>query len=401
MGLKRAESEKYIELERRYCAQNYEPLPVVIERGEGACVWDMEGKRYLDMLGAYSAMSHGHRHPRILAALRAQCERVTLTSRAFHNDKLGPFLRLLCEVTGFERALPMNTGAEAVETALKAARKWAYEVKRIPEDRARIIAAAGNFHGRTIGVIGLSAQESSRKNFGPHLPCIDIIPFDDADSLERAITDETACFLAEPIQGEGGVIVPADDYFQRIREICSRRNVLLCLDEIQTGLGRTGKMFCFEHYGIRPDILTLGKSLGGGVYPVSAMCSDSNVMDVFTPGTHGSTFGGNPLAAAVGIAALETIIDENLACRAAELGAHFTARLCSLALPGVVEVRGKGLLIGIEFDAPVARKKALALMRAGLLAKETRDTVIRFSPPLVITREQLDEAIEIINLAMR
>ncbi|HOO56001.1 MAG TPA: ornithine--oxo-acid transaminase [bacterium] len=391
------DSREHIDMVNRYCAHNYEPLPVVISKGEGVYVEDVDGKKYIDMLSAYSAVSHGHRNPRILKALRDQCDRITLTSRAFHNDTLGPFLEKLCGVTGFEKALPMNTGAEAVETALKAIRKWAYEVKGVPDGKARIIAAENNFHGRTLGVISFATKGDSRTHFGPFLPGVDTVPFNDVEAIEKAITDETAGVLLEPIQGEGGVIVPDNDYFPRVREICSRNNVLLCLDEIQTGLARTGRMFCFEHYGIRPDVLTVGKALGGGVYPVSAACADSAVLDVFTPGTHGSTFGGNPLAAAVAGAALDILVEDDLAGHASEMGDYFMAELRGLAIDGVVEVRGKGLLIGMEFDTDCAHDKALALLDAGLLAKDTRPNTIRFAPPLIITKEQIDEAMTIIK----
>lgn len=389
-----------IELVEKYSARNYDPLPVVISRGEGVYLWDEEGRKYIDMLSAYSAVSHGHRHPRILAAMREQSERLTLTSRAFHNDVMGRFLKRLCDVAGFERAMPMNTGAEAVDTAIKAMRKWAYEVKGVADGKARIVAASNNFHGRTLGAISLSTREGSRRHFGPLLQGIDIVPFGDAAALEKAIGDETAGFIVEPIQGEGGVIVPGDDYLPKVREICTRRRALLCLDEIQTGLGRTGKMFCFEHSGIRPDVLLIGKALGGGVYPVSAVCADDEVMAVFTPGTHGSTFGGNPLAAAVGIAALDVLIDEGLAEKAKESGEYFMGRLRAMQLPGVKEVRGRGLLIGMEFDAPVAREKALSLMMAGLLCRDARSGILRFAPPLVIERGQLDDALEIIDMTI-
>ncbi len=387
---------KYTDKVDKYCPKNYEPLPVVLEKGEGVFVWDTNGGKYIDMLSAYSALSHGHRHPDILKAMSDQCEKLTLTSRAFHNNIMGDFLEKLCNLTGFEKAMPMNTGAEAVETAMKAIRKWAYDVKGVPENKARIIAAANNFHGRTSGAISMSSKAASTTGFGPLLPCIDIVPFDDARALEAAIRPETAGFIVEPIQGEGGVIVPSDDYFPAVREICDRNNVLLCIDEIQTGLARTGRMFCFEHYGIRPDMLTLGKALGGGVYPVSAMCADDEVMDVFTAGTHGSTFGGNPLAAAVGIASLDVIEHENLAGRAAELGDYFIGRLSGFADSSIKEIRGKGLLIGMEFKVPKAHEFALKLLKRGLLAKDTNAATIRFAPPLIIDKNTLDEAIAII-----
>jgi len=391
------ETEYFIELEKKHCAHNYEPLPVVISRAEGVYAWDVDGKKYIDMLSAYSAMSLGHCHPRIVAALAGQAGRLTLTSRAFYNDIMGRFLERICGLAGFEKTLPMNTGAEAVETALKMMRRWAYEVKGVPADRARIVAASGNFHGRTIAIIGMSTSGTARKNFGPFPPGCDIVPFDDAGAIDAAVTDETAGVLLEPLQGEGGVIVPGKDYLPAVREICDHRNALLCLDEIQTGLGRTGKMFCFEHSGIRPDVLTLGKALGGGVFPVSVACADSRVMDVFTPGSHGSTFGGNPLGAAVALEALDVIEEENLAGRAAELGRYFMDGLKNPSLPGVKEVRGMGLLIGVEFEEPKAHDVAAALMEAGLLVKDTRSNIIRLAPPLVITREQIDTALDIIR----
>ncbi len=391
-----SESERLMKLADKWCARNYEPLPVCISKGEGVYVWDPEGRRYMDMLSAYSAMSHGHRHPKIVKALIEQAGRATLTSRAFHNDMLGPFLEKLCALTGFEKALPMNTGAEAVETALKAMRKWAHEIKSVPDDRARIIAAANNFHGRTIAAISMSTSEKTKKNFGPLVPGIDIVPFGDAAALEAAITDDTAGVLLEPIQGEGGVVVPPDDYLARVRKICDKRNVLLCLDEIQTGLGRTGRMFCFEHYGIRPDIVTLGKALGGGVLPVSAVCANENVMSVFTHGTHGSTFGGNPLAAAVAIAAMDALRDEKMVENSAIMGEFFMSRLRELKLPGVSLVRGKGLLVGVVLEKPVAHDKSLELLDAGLLAKDARPDIIRFAPPLIITKDQIEEALDII-----
>ncbi len=387
----------YAELVEKYCAPNYEPIPVVLSRAEGIYAYDIDGKKYMDMLSAYSALSHGHRHPEIIRALIEQCEKLTLTSRAFHNDKLGEFLKKMCELTGFERALPMNTGAEAVETALKAMRKWAYEVKGVRRESARIIAASNNFHGRTIGVISMSTKGPSRENFGPLLPCVDIVPFNDAAALEAAITEDTACFIVEPIQGEGGVIVPDDDYLPKVREICDKCNILLCIDEIQTGLGRTGKMFCFEHYGVRPDVLTIGKALGGGVYPVSLVCAGAEILSLMKPGTHGSTFGGNPVAAAVGMASIDILIKEKLVERCADSGAYLMKKLAEMKLKNVTEIRGKGLLIGVEFAKPVAHEAAISLMEAGILAKDARPTTIRFAPPLIITREQIDEALVIIE----
>ena len=389
-------TEEFIREAETWSAHNYHPLPVVIERGEGVWVYDVDGNRYLDMLSAYSALNQGHRHPRIVQALVEQAGRVTLTSRAFHNDKMGPFLKKLCQLAGFEKALPMNTGAEAVETALKAARKWGYLKKGVPENQAEIIAAENNFHGRTITIISFSTEPQYRFGFGPFTPGFKIVPFGDAEALERAITPNTVGFLVEPIQGEGGVIVPPEGYLRQVREITRRHRVLLMLDEIQTGFGRTGKMFAFQHEDARPDILILGKALGGGVYPVSAILADNEVMEVFTPGDHGSTFGGNPLGAAVAMAALDVLVDERLPERAQELGTYFTDRLRRIQSPYVKEIRGKGLLIGVEIkpEYGTARPFCEKLLRLGILAKETHAQVIRFAPPLVITREELDWALE-------
>lgn len=381
-----------IELVERHGTRNYHPLPVMLVRGEGAEVWDDQGVRYLDLLSSYSALNQGHRHPRIIQAAKDQMDRLTVTSRAFHNDQLGPFLELLSQVTGFHKALPMNSGAEAVETALKAIRKWSYLVKGVPVDGAEIIVAANNFHGRTISIVSFSTEEQYRMGFGPFTPGFVVVPFGDAAAIERAITPRTAAVFLEPIQGEGGVIVPPDGYLRRVREICTRENVLMILDEIQTGLCRTGKMWCFEHEGIRPDGICIGKALGGGVYPVSAFCADDNVMDVFRPGDHGSTFGGNPLAAAIGHASLRVLIDERLDQRAEELGSYFRQRLREVVGPQVREVRGKGLLIGVEMEGP-AKPAVLALKDRQVLCKDTHEHVLRFAPPLVISREHLDEAI--------
>ncbi len=379
----------------RWGAQNYLPLPVVLTRGEGAWVWDIEGRRYLDMLSAYSALNQGHRHPRIVAALKEQADRLTLTSRAFHNDQLGPFLRELCQLSGYEKALPMNTGAEAVETAIKAARKWGYEVKGVAPDKAEIIVCEGNFHGRTTTIVGFSSEELYRAGFGPFAPGFRLIPYGDAEALAAAITENTVGFLVEPIQGEAGVVVPPDGFLRQAARICRESRVLLMADEIQTGLGRTGKMFASEWEGVRPDILIVGKALGGGVYPVSAILADSEIMDVFTVGTHGSTFGGNPLAAAVARAALSVIVEERLPERANELGTWFMGELARIDSPHVAQVRGRGLLIGvlIREESGPARPFCEALQERGILAKETHEQVIRFAPPLVVTREQLEEAL--------
>jgi ornithine--oxo-acid transaminase len=389
-----AETERFLREARRWSAHNYKPLPVVISRAEGPWVFDVEGNRYLDMLSAYSALNQGHRHPRILEALQEQAGRVTLTSRAFHNDQMGAFLRDLCQATGFEKALPMNTGAEAVETAIKAARKWGYLHGGIPEGEAEIIACENNFHGRTTTIVGFSTEDQYRHGFGPFTPGFRTIPYGDAGALEAAITDRTVGFLVEPIQGEGGVVVPPDGYLARCQEICRDQDVLLLNDEIQTGLGRTGRLFCGDWDGVRGDVLIVGKALGGGVYPVSAILADEEVMQVFTPGDHGSTFGGNPLGAAVGRAALEVILEEELPRRADELGRWFMDELRSLASPHVEEVRGRGLMIGVEIrrESGTARPFCEALMERGILAKETHGQVIRFAPPLTIERAVLEEA---------
>lgn len=380
----------------QYSARNYNPLPVVIERGEGVWVYDVEGRKYLDMLSAYSALNQGHRHPRIIQALVEQAGRVTLTSRAFHNGAMGPFLRKLCTATGYEKALPMNTGAEAVETALKAARKWGLLNKGVPENQGEIIVCANNFHGRTIAIISFSSEEQYRWGFGPFTPGFVTVPFGDAEALEKAITPNTVAVLAEPIQGEGGVVVPPPGYLAAMREITRRHKVLMMLDEIQTGLGRTGKMFAYEYEDAKPDVLILGKALGGGVYPVSAVLGSSEVLGVFSPGDHGSTFGGNPLGAAVASAALDVLLEEDLPRRAFELGSYFMDQLKSIPSPYVQEVRGKGLLIGVEIKPEYgsARLFCERLMAEGLLCKETREQTIRFAPPLVIAKEDLDWALE-------
>ena len=379
-----------------YGAHNYAPLPVVIERAEGCYVYDCDGHQYLDFLSCYSALTHGHRHPRILAAAREQMERVTLTSRAFHNAQMGPFLQELCAFAGMEMALLMNTGAEAVETAIKAVRKWAYLTKAVPRHQAEIIVCADNFHGRTVSVISFSTEPLYRNDFGPFTPGFRIVPYGDAAALEEAITSTTAAFLVEPLQGEAGIIMPPPGYLAEVREITARNDVLLVLDEIQTGLGRTGRRFCFEHEGVRPDLVLLGKALGGGLYPVSAVVGRAAVLGLFTPGEHGSTFGGNPLACAVGRESLRVLEEERLAERAAKLGPHLMQRLRSISSPHVKEVRGKGLLVGMELhpEAGGARRVCEALMAEGVLCKETHDDVIRFAPPLVIEREQLDWAAE-------
>jgi ornithine--oxo-acid transaminase len=388
-------TEKHLQDAERYSAHNYHPLPVVLSRGEGVYVWDVEGRRYLDMLSAYSALNQGHRHPRIIAALLEQAGRITLTSRAFHNDVMGPFLKRVCELTGYSRALPMNTGAEAVETAIKAARKWGWKVKGVPDGEQEIIVFSDNFHGRTTTIVGFSSESLYREGFGPFAPGFRLVPYGDLAALEAAFTDRTVGVLVEPIQGEAGVVVPPEGFLQGLSELCRRHNALFMADEIQTGLGRTGRMFACEWEGVRPDMMILGKALGGGVYPVSAVVADDEVMEVFTPGTHGSTFGGNPLAAAVGLAALDVLTEERLADRAAELGAWFMDELRRIDSPVVEQVRGRGLLVGVvvKKEAGLARPYCEALKDRGILAKETHDRVIRFAPPLVIERPQLEETL--------
>jgi ornithine--oxo-acid transaminase len=385
-----------VELENRYGAHNYAPLPVVLARGEGAYLWDTSGRRYVDMMSAYSTASHGHAHPRILAALEAQVGRLAVPSRAYYNDRLGPFLAALCRRAGLDAALPMNTGAEAVETAIKAARRWGYRVKGIPHDRAEIIVANGNFHGRTTTIVSFSSEPDYRDGFGPFSPGFRSVPFGDLAALERAITPNTAAVLIEPIQGEAGIIVPPAGWLAGVRRLCDANRVLLILDEVQSGLGRTGAWFAFEHEGLRPDGLVLGKALGGGVLPVSAFVGTREVMDVFTPGSHGSTFGGNPLAAAVGLEALQVIADEHLVERSRVLGEHMLGRLRAIRSPVLREVRGRGLWAGAEIDPAfaTARHVCEALAAKGVLSKETHHTVVRLAPPLVIAREELDAAID-------
>lgn len=388
-------TQDYIEMEERYGAHNYHPLDVVITRAEGVWVYDVEGRRYLDCLSAYSAVNQGHVHPKILQALIEQAQKVTLTSRAFRNDQLPLLYRELSELSGYEMSLPMNSGAEAVETALKLARKWAYEVKGVPRYQAEIIVAGNNFHGRTISIISFSTEPLYRDAFGPFTPGFVVVPYGDAQALEKAITPNTAAVLLEPIQGEAGVIVPPQGYLRRVAEICRQHNVLFIADEIQTGLGRTGKLFACDHEGVRPDVMILGKALSGGFYPVSAVLADRPILGLFRPGEHGSTFGGNPLAAAVARAALQVIREERLAERAAEMGEYFMEQLSEIPSPHVREVRGKGLLIGVELkpEAGGARRFCEALQQEGILAKETHDHVIRFAPPLIIDRETIDWAL--------
>ncbi|CAN5222287.1 ornithine--oxo-acid transaminase [soil metagenome] len=387
-----------IEQEKHYSANNYASLPVVLCKGEGIYVWDNNGKKYIDMMSAYSAVSHGHCHPRLVATLIEQAQRLAIVSRAYYTDRLAPFLQKACELTGQDKALPMNSGAEAVETALKAARKWGYSVKGIAENEAEIIACDNNFHGRTIGIIAMSTEPQYRQGFGPFPAGFKLIPYGDSQALEQAITPKTAAFLVEPIQGEGGIILPPPGYLKACAEICRKHNVLLICDEIQTGLGRTGKFLACDHENVKPDGLILGKALGGGLLPVSLFLAKNAVMNVFTPGDHGSTFGGNPLAATVGLEALNVLIEENLPQRAAELGDYFLKKLRAISSSKIKEIRGKGLFIGIEFDPAkvTAREICLKLLDKGILSKETHHVVMRLAPPLVISKEQLDSALEII-----
>jgi ornithine--oxo-acid transaminase len=388
-------TKDYIALEDEYNAHNYHPLDVVIERGEGVWVWDVEGKKYLDCLSAYSALNQGHCHPRILQAMAEQAAKLTLTSRAFRNDQLPIFARELCAMTGYDMMLPMNSGAEAVETALKAARMWGHKVKGIPDNQAEIIVCAGNFHGRTVTIISFSSEPLYREGFGPFTPGFKIIPYGDADALAEAITPNTAAFMVEPIQGEAGVVAPPEGYLQRARAICDEHNVLLVADEIQTGLGRTGQLFACDWEDVTPDMITIGKALSAGMMPISAVVGIREVLGLFTPGSHGSTFGGNPLASAVARESLRVLEEEHLAERSRELGAYFKQELAAIDSPYVKEIRGKGLLIGVELKAEAggARRFCEALRDRGILAKETHHTVIRFAPPLVIEKETLDWAL--------
>ena len=394
---------KPTELEERYGARNYAPLDIVIDRAEGVWVWDVDGRRYLDCLAAYSAVNQGHCHPRIVDALIRQSRKVAVTSRAFHNAELGAFFRDVCELTGFERALPMNTGAEAVETAIKLARKWAYTRKGVSPGRAEILAFANNFHGRTTTIVGFSSEPQYREGFGPFTPGFELLPFGDASAARAAVGPDTAAVLVEPIQGEGGIVVPPDGFLAELREVCSERNALLIVDEIQSGLGRTGRMFAHEHDGIRPDVMLLGKALSGGLYPVSVVVADAEIMDVFQPGDHGSTYGGNPVGAAVARAALAVLQDEGLIENSARLGEYALGRLRSLRSPLVREVRGRGLWIGIELveSAGGARPYCEKLAAQGLLCKETHDHVIRFAPPLVVRLEELDWALDRIEEVLK
>jgi len=386
-------TREFIDLESQFGAHNYHPLDIVIERAEGVWVYDVEGKRYLDCLAAYSAVNQGHCHPRILRTLTEQAHKVTLTSRAFRNDQLGPFYKELHDLTGFEMALPMNSGAEAVETAVKTARKWGYKVKGIPEGQAEIIVCANNFHGRTVTIVSFSTDEQYRDGFGPFTPGFKAIPFGDVDALRKAITPRTCAFLVEPIQGEAGIVIPPAGFLKEAAEVCRENGVLLMADEIQSGLGRTGKLFAYMHEGIRPDVLIIGKALAGGFYPVSAVLASKEILGVYQPGDHGSTFGGNPLGCAIARTALRILVEEKLVERSAELGAYFLALLKTLHSPHLQEVRGIGLWIAVELNVP-ARSYCEALKHEGVLCKETHERVIRIAPPLTIKREEIDWAFE-------
>ncbi len=388
-------TREIIELEDKYGAHNYNPLDIIISKAEGVWVWDVEDKKYMDFLAAYSAVNQGHCHPRILKAMMEQAKRVTLTSRAFRNDQLSLLYKKLADITGMEVSLPMNTGAEAVETAIKAARKWGYNYKNIPADKAEIIVCENNFHGRTTTIVGFSTEKDYKEKFGPFTPGFKIIAYGDTEVLRSAINKNTVAFLFEPIQGEGGIIIPPDGYMKAVYDICKENNILMIVDEIQSGLGRTGKLFAYEHEaGVKPDILIIGKALSGGFYPVSATLSSKKIMDVFKPGTHGSTFGGNPLACAIACEALDVIIDENLSERSAELGEYLLDLLLSIDTKYIKEIRGRGLWVGIELkkEAGGARRFCEVLMEDGLLCKETHEHVIRMAPPLVITKEEINWA---------
>ena len=385
-------TQNIIEVTEKYGANNYNPLPIVISKAEGSFVYDPEGNRYLDMLSAYSAVNQGHRHPKIIQALKDQADRVTLTSRAFHSDQLGPWYEKVSKLTNKEMVLPMNTGAEAVETAIKAARRWAYDVKGVEQNAANIIVCSGNFHGRTIAAVSMSSEEEYKRGYGPMLQGFTIIPYGDIHALKAAINSTTAAFLFEPIQGEAGIITPPAGFLEEAAALCKEHNVLFIADEIQTGLARTGKMFAYEWENVTPDMLILGKALGGGVFPISCVVANRDILGVFNPGSHGSTFGGNPLACAVSIAAIEVLEEEKLAERSLKLGDYFLNELCKIEHPSIKEVRGRGLFIGLELTEP-ARPYCEKLMEKGLLCKETHDTVIRFAPPLTIDEKDLDEAI--------
>ncbi|OOS02333.1 ornithine--oxo-acid transaminase [Moraxella cuniculi DSM 21768] len=386
-------TEQLIVQNDRYGTKNYLPLPIVISKAAGIWVEDPEGKRYMDMLSAYSAVNQGHCHPRIIDTLKAQADKVTLTSRAFHNDQLAPWSEKICKLAGKSRVLPMNTGAEAVETAIKTARRWAYDVKGVADNQAEIIACIGNFHGRTMGAVSLSSDPDYKRGFGPMLGGIKLVPYGDIEALQAAITPNTAAFLIEPIQGEAGINIPPAGYMKKAFDVCKQHNVLFIADEIQAGLGRTGKLFACEHEGVVPDMYILGKALGGGVFPISCVLADDDILGVFEPGSHGSTFGGNPMACAVSMTALDVLLDENLVENSAELGAYFLAQLQKIDNPIIKQVRGRGLFIGMELNTS-ARPYCEKLKELGLLCKETHDTVIRFAPPLIISKAEIDEALE-------
>ncbi|WP_018131569.1 ornithine--oxo-acid transaminase [Effusibacillus pohliae] len=386
-------SADVIEREERYGAKNYHPLPIVIAKAERVWVEDPEGNRYMDMLSAYSAVNQGHRHPKIIQALKEQADRVTLTSRAFYNDQLGRFYEKVARLTGKDMVLPMNTGAEAVETAIKAARRWAYQVKKVPENQAEIIVCEGNFHGRTITITSFSSTNEYRRGFGPFTPGFKVTPYGDIEALKRAITPNTAAFLVEPIQGEAGIVIPPEGFLREAKRLCEKNNVLLLADEIQTGFGRTGKLFACDWENVVPDMYIMGKALGGGVFPISAVAADKEILAVFEPGSHGSTFGGNPLGCAVAVAALEVIEEEDLVNRSLELGNYFAEKLRTIQNPDIREIRGKGLFIGVELTGK-ARPYCEQLKELGVLCKETHETTIRFAPPLVITKDELDWAFE-------
>jgi len=396
-------SQDYITREQTYVAKNYKPLPVVLSRGEGVWLWDTDGKKYLDFLSAYSAVSGGHKNQRIIKAMTDQINQLDVPARAFYTDKLGEYAQALCEFTGMDKILPMNTGAEAVETAIKAARRWGTRVKGIPSDQGRIIVCDGNFHGRTTTIISFSSDADYRADFGPLTPGFDSIPFGDAKALEAAITPHTCAFFVEPIQAEVGILVPPKGWLKEVQAICKKHNVLLILDEIQTGMARTGENFCFQHEIDKPDGMTLGKALGGGIYPVSAFLARKDVMDVFNPGSHGSTFGGNPVAAAIGLEAIRQTQDENFALKSKTLGNYLRAKLSAIQSPLIKDVRGMGLLIGLEIDPAHATARAVceALQERGLLCKETHETVVRFAPPLIISQDEIDWALEQIEATLK
>lgn len=402
-GKKSLSSKEIVELENKWSAKNYNPLPVVLSKGEGVWLWDMEGKKYMDMMSAYSAVSHGHCNPRILATLVDQASKLSLCSRAYHNEILSQFLEKLCTTTGMDLAIPMNTGAEAVETAIKAVRRWGYMVKKIPDNQAEIIVTTNNFHGRTVGIISFSTEQEYKRGFGPFLPGFKPVPFGDAAALEKAITPNTCAVITEPIQGEAGIVVPPKGWLKKVEQTCRKNNVLLVIDEIQSGLGRTGKFLACDHEGVKPDGVILGKALGGGFFPVSALAGSEELMRVFTPGSHGSTFAGNPLGAAIGLKALELIEEERLCERSAELGDYLQKQLRLINSPLIKDIRGLGLWIGVEIDPTKAKARWICeeMAKLGVLSKETHDTVVRIAPPLVITKDELDWAIHRIGQALR